>query len=147
MGLTYTYIRFFRGKQIIYLHIMSFSQIDMTQVIKIFPQVRIYLFYVGNIIVADALETRGAGHQQPWHWLCWTKLIQLKKLVIYTPTHCEQQQSNQYNCGILHHKSNCLHWTSLREYKWGQLKWLFVTLQSGRRHKKPFIFFYPICRK
>ena len=26
-------------------------------------------------MAADVLETQEPAHQQPWYWLCWTKLI------------------------------------------------------------------------
>ena len=37
--------KFFRGNKNIYLHLMSFVNTDMTQVVEIFPQVRQELIY------------------------------------------------------------------------------------------------------
>ena len=39
---------------------MEFQQIDMTQVVEIRPQVRMYFFYMVNITVVDVLATQRA---------------------------------------------------------------------------------------
>ena len=52
--------KFFGGNKNIYIHFMSFLHIDMTQVVEMLSLVRIYLFYMANIIGADDLATQGA---------------------------------------------------------------------------------------
>ena len=50
--------KFFRENINIYLHFVSYLHIDTTQIVEILPQIRQeYLFYIVNIMAADALAT------------------------------------------------------------------------------------------
>ena len=61
---------FFRGKINMYLHFMSLLHIDMTQVLKILPQVRPVPTYSTQSISLLLMSWRckEPGHQQPWYW-------------------------------------------------------------------------------
>ena len=62
--------KFFRGKINIYLHFMSLLHIDMTQVLKILPQVRPGPTYSTKSIswLLMSWRRKEPGHQQPWYW-------------------------------------------------------------------------------
>ena len=62
--------KFFRGNINIYFHFVSFLRIDMTQVLKILPQVRegpIYSVYSISWLLMT-WRRKEPGHQQPWYW-------------------------------------------------------------------------------
>ena len=60
---------FFRGNINIYLH-FSFIHIDMTQVLKIHPEVREGPTYSIKSIswLLMSWQRKEPGHQQPWYW-------------------------------------------------------------------------------
>ena len=61
---------FFRGNISICLHFMSLLHIDLTQVLKILPQVRPGPIYSTQSISWLLMSWRRLepGHQQPWYW-------------------------------------------------------------------------------
>ena len=68
--------KFFRGSINIYLHFMSFLHIDLTQVLKILPQVRegpTYSIYSISWLLMSWWR-KEPGHQQPWHWCSQTEI-------------------------------------------------------------------------
>ena len=62
--------KFFRGNLNIYLYFISLLHIDMTQVLKILPQVRSGLTYFTLSIswLLMSWRRKERGHQQPWYW-------------------------------------------------------------------------------
>ena len=62
--------KFCRGNINTYLHFMSLLHIDMTQVLKILPQVRAVSTYFTLSISRLLMSWRREepGHQQPWYW-------------------------------------------------------------------------------
>ena len=62
--------KFFRGGINIYLHFMSLLHINMTQVLKILPQIRPGLTYSTYSIswLLMSWRRKEPGHQQPWYW-------------------------------------------------------------------------------
>ena len=61
--------KFFRGNISIYSHFMSLLHIDMTQVLKILPQVRPGPIYSTQSIswLLMSWRHKEPGHQQPWY--------------------------------------------------------------------------------
>ena len=68
--------KFFWGNINIYLHFMSFLHIDLTQVLKIPPQVRPGPIYSTQSIswLLMSWRRKEPGHQQPWYWPIQTEL-------------------------------------------------------------------------
>ena len=62
--------RFFRGNINIYLHLVSFVHIDITQVIEILPQIRQWPTYTTYSIswLLMSWPRKEPGHQQPLYW-------------------------------------------------------------------------------
>ena len=60
--------KFFRGNINMYLHFMSFLHIDLTQVLKILPQVRPTHSILSMSWLLMSWRRKEPGHQQPWYW-------------------------------------------------------------------------------
>ena len=67
--------KYFRGKQNIYLHIMSFLHIDMVQVRHVRQKLTYSTCSISWILMS--WRYKQPGHQQPWYWLRWTKSTRL----------------------------------------------------------------------
>ena len=70
LNLNPLHAKFFRGNINIYLHFMAYLHIDMTQVLKILPQVRPGLTYSAwsTSWLLMSWRRKEPGHQQPWYW-------------------------------------------------------------------------------
>ena len=62
--------KFFKGNINIHLHFVSFLHIDMTQVLKILPQVKegptYCILSISWLLMSQ--RHKEPGHQQPWYW-------------------------------------------------------------------------------